>query len=120
MMKEQSSLSYLYGTNVPYIEDLYEAYLSSPDSVDSQWRQYFDQVAAMPGNTPKDVAHRPIQEAFANLAQQRGGAAAGGVGFALRVLENHNGVAIRASSDALVVFRIGHCLHGFAVGGGAY
>ena len=31
MMKEQSSLSYLYGTNVPYIEDLYEAYLSSPD-----------------------------------------------------------------------------------------
>ncbi|AZR60014.1 2-oxoglutarate dehydrogenase E1 component [Eikenella corrodens] len=82
MMKEQSSLSYLYGTNVPYIEDLYEAYLSSPDSVDSQWRQYFDQVAAMPGNTPKDVAHRPIQEAFANLAQQRGGAAAGGVDFA--------------------------------------
>ena len=81
MMKEQSSLSYLYGTNVPYIEDLYEAYLSSPDSVDSQWRQYFDQVAAMPGNTPKDVAHRPIQEAFANLAQQRGGAA-GGVDFA--------------------------------------
>ena len=82
MMKEQSSLSYLYGTNVPYIEDLYEAYLSSPDSVDSQWRQYFDQVAAMPGNTPKDVAHRPIQEAFANLAQQRGVAAAGGVDFA--------------------------------------
>ena len=82
MMKEQSSLSYLYGTNVPYIEDLYEAYLSSPDSVDSQWRQYFDQVAAMPGNTPKDVAHRPIQEAFANLAQQRGGTAAGGVDFA--------------------------------------
>jgi len=82
MMKEQSSLSYLYGTNVPYIEDLYEAYLSSPDSVDSQWRQYFDQVAAMPGNTPKDVAHRPIQEAFANLAQQRGGAAEGGVDFA--------------------------------------
>ena len=82
MMKEQSSLSYLYGTNVPYIEDLYEAYLSSPDSVDSQWRQYFDQVAAMPGSTPKDVAHRPIQEAFANLAQQRGGAASGGVDFA--------------------------------------
>ena len=82
MMKEQSSLSYLYGTNVPYIEDLYEAYLSSPDSVDSQWRQYFDQVAAMPGSAPKDVAHRPIQEAFANLAQQRGSAAAGGVDFA--------------------------------------
>ena len=44
----------------------------------------------------------------------------GGVGFALRVLENHNGFAIRAAADALVVFRIGHCLHGFAVGGGAY
>ena len=44
----------------------------------------------------------------------------GGVGFALRVLENHNGVAIRASSDALVVFRIGNCLHGFVVDGGAY
>ena len=81
-MKEQSSLSYLYGTNVPYIEDLYEAYLASPDSVDSKWRQYFDQVAALPGNTPKDVAHRPIQEAFANLNLQRPTAsAAGGVDF---------------------------------------
>lgn len=30
MMKEQSSLSYLYGTNVPYIEDLAKTLLPMP------------------------------------------------------------------------------------------
>lgn len=80
MMKEQTSLSYLYGANAPYIEDLYEHYLKDPDSVDAYWKDYFDKVAALPGAIAKDVAHRPIQESFINLARQKnqGGSAAKG------------------------------------------
>ena len=79
MMKEQTSLSYLYGANAPYIEELYESYLKDPNSVDGYWKDYFDKVAALPGSS-KDVAHRPIQESFINLAKQKsqGGTAAKG------------------------------------------
>ncbi len=80
MMKEQTSLSYLYGANAPYIEELYESYLKDPNSVDGYWKDYFDKVAALPSSSGKDVAHRPIQESFINLAKQKsqGGTAAKG------------------------------------------
>lgn len=71
MMKEQTSLSYLYGANAPYIEEMYESYLKDPDSVDAYWKEYFDKVSILPGNIGKDVAHRPIQESFVNLAKQK-------------------------------------------------
>ena len=79
-MKEQTSLSYLYGANAPYIEELYESYLKDPNSVDGYWKDYFDKVAALPSSSGKDVAHRPIQESFINLAKQKsqGGTAAKG------------------------------------------
>ena len=80
MMKERTSLSYLYGANAPYIEELYESYLKDPHSVDGYWKDYFDKVAALPSSSGKDVAHRPIQESFINLAKQKsqGGTAAKG------------------------------------------
>lgn len=71
MMKEQSSLSYLYGANAPYIEELYESYLKDPSSVDAYWKAYFDQVVQLPGNVAKDIPQRPIQESFAQLARQK-------------------------------------------------
>lgn len=84
MMKDKANLSYLYGSNAAYIEELYEAYLNAPDSIDSHWRAYFDQVAAMPGKIAKDVPHRPIQESFANLSKQKNTLASkGGVDFNL-------------------------------------
>ncbi len=80
MMNEQTSLSYLYGANAPYIEELYESYLKDPDSVDAYWKNFFEKVCALPGETAKDVAHRPIQESFIKLAKEKGegGAAAKG------------------------------------------
>lgn len=70
MMDEQRNFSYLFGSNAPYIEELYESFLADPDSVEGVWKQYFSDLAAQPGATAKDVAHRPIQESFANLAKQ--------------------------------------------------
>ena len=66
-MEEKRRFSCLSGSNVPYIEELYEEYLGNPDSVDETWRQYFAALAQS-GAGAKDVAHRPIRETFANLA----------------------------------------------------
>ena len=84
MMKDKTELSYLFGSNAPYIEELYEAYLNAPDSVDTHWKDYFDQLAAQAGSLPKDIAHRPIQESFANLSKYKQSTAnKGGVDFNL-------------------------------------
>ena len=42
MMQEMFGTSYLFGSNAPFIEELYDAYLADPASVDGTWRQYFD------------------------------------------------------------------------------
>ncbi|QEY25751.1 2-oxoglutarate dehydrogenase E1 component [Neisseria zalophi] len=71
MMEEKLNFSYLFGSNAPYIEELYESYLNNPDSVEDNWKQYFAELAAQPGFVEKDIAHHPIQESFANLAKRR-------------------------------------------------
>lgn len=70
MMDEKLNFSYLFGSNAPYIEELYEQFLSNPESVDDHWQQYFRDLASQAGAVEKDIAHRPIQEAFAQLAKQ--------------------------------------------------
>ena len=42
--KELQGTSYLFGSNAPFIEELYESYLADPASVDERWRVYFDQL----------------------------------------------------------------------------
>jgi len=58
--------SQLFGMNDLFIESLYEDYLADPVSVSEGWCGYFDTLQAMPGASP-DVAHSPIQRAFAAL-----------------------------------------------------
>src|SRR5258708_11529769 len=64
MMKEFLDNSYLFGGNAPFIEDLYEKYLVTPQSVPEQWREYFERMQVLPGSSSKDVAHAPIVESF--------------------------------------------------------
>ena len=71
MMDEKQNFSYLFGSNAPYIEELYEEFLNNPDSVEEYWRQYFSELATQPGFAERDVAHRPIQESFVKLAKSR-------------------------------------------------
>lgn len=78
MMNEQQSFSYLFGSNAPYIEELYENYLNDPNSVNEHWKQYFSQLAAQPSSVDRDIAHGPIQESFAKLAKQKSTAAISG------------------------------------------
>ena len=70
-MKEFLGTSYLFGSNAPFIEALYEAWLEQPDSVAPEWRRWFDQIQ-QPG--ARDVAHQPVRDAFVRLAYRRPGA----------------------------------------------
>ncbi len=62
--------SCLYSGNAWFVEELYEAYLSHPESVEPEWRTYFDSLQTG-DDQAKDVAHSPIQQAYANSAAQR-------------------------------------------------
>ena len=73
MMKQMLSNSYLFGANTPYIEELYDAYLANPASVDPAWRDYFDKLSILPGAgnyTGPDVAHYPVIASFAQRAKE--------------------------------------------------
>ncbi|MCC6534521.1 MAG: 2-oxoglutarate dehydrogenase E1 component [Burkholderiales bacterium] len=72
MFKQMLSDSYLFGANAPFIEQLYDAFLSDPASVEPRWRDYFEELQRIEEG-PRDVAHFPIQEAFVKLARERRG-----------------------------------------------
>ena len=70
-----ASNTYLFGGNAPYVEEMYENYLSNPGSVPDSWRDYFDalqHVPAVDGTNARDVAHLPVINAFAERAKQGG------------------------------------------------
>ncbi|MDD5325413.1 MAG: thiamine pyrophosphate-dependent enzyme, partial [Polaromonas sp.] len=65
--------TYLFGGNAPYVEEMYENYLSNPASVPGSWRDYFDalqHVPAVDGSSARDVPHQPVINAFAERARQ--------------------------------------------------
>ncbi len=68
LMESMQANSLLYGANAAFVEEIYEAYLANPDSVEAEWCQYFDALQA--GNPARDVAHSPIQRAFAALPRR--------------------------------------------------
>ncbi len=61
--------SCLYSGNAWFIEELYEQYLHNPETIDQNWRSYFDSLQHSGEN--KDIAHSPIQQAYINAAKQR-------------------------------------------------
>jgi 2-oxoglutarate dehydrogenase E1 component len=67
MMREYEQSSTLFGGNVPFIEEQYEAYLSDPGAVSADWRSYFDSLRG----DAHDVAHAPVVESFIQLARSR-------------------------------------------------
>ncbi|SDY23169.1 2-oxoglutarate dehydrogenase E1 component [Nitrosomonas sp. Nm33] len=69
MMRQFFENSMLFGTNAPFIEDLYEKYLSNPDSISPEWRSYFDSLQQTLTITARDVPHTSIIESFVRLAQ---------------------------------------------------
>ncbi|PAT41625.1 2-oxoglutarate dehydrogenase E1 component [Vandammella animalimorsus] len=65
--------THLFGSNAPYVEEMYENYLADPSSVPESWRGYFDGLQNQPaadGSLTRDVPHLPVINAFAERARQ--------------------------------------------------
>lgn len=69
-MQELWQDSYLSGGNESYLEDLYESYLSDPQSVAPEWKQYFEQLSQRLPRSAPDVSHEAIREQFLRLARE--------------------------------------------------
>lgn len=67
-MKEFEQSSYLFGGSAPYIEELYEDYLSDPESVSPDWQSYFNDLQSTYAGAG-DVSHEMIREEFRQLAK---------------------------------------------------
>lgn len=80
MMTQDRKTSFLFGDNVPYVEELYESYLADAASVTAEWRDYFTALQAVPaadGSDKSDVAHQGVIDKFAAMARQVQPAGAG-------------------------------------------
>ncbi|HZX78587.1 2-oxoglutarate dehydrogenase E1 component [Lysobacter sp.] len=66
LLKQFSQSSQL-GANAAFVEDLYEQYLVSPDSVDPKWKAYFD---GFKGREAGDVPHSAVIEQIAQAGRQ--------------------------------------------------
>jgi 2-oxoglutarate dehydrogenase E1 component len=65
-MRLMQDSSLLFGTNAPFVEELYEQYLVDPNSVPREWRSYFDALPPL-ANGVHDESHSRIQRAFEAL-----------------------------------------------------
>jgi 2-oxoglutarate dehydrogenase E1 component len=72
-MLEQWSTSHIAGGNAPYVEALYEAYLTEPNSVPPEWREYFDKLPKVDTDAVNlhDVPHSVVRDQFARISKMR-------------------------------------------------
>ncbi|MFP6816415.1 MAG: thiamine pyrophosphate-dependent enzyme, partial [Pseudomonadales bacterium] len=63
--------SHLSGTNVAYIEDLYEVFLDDPNGVPGEWCDYFNKLPRVEGSIDADVPHSTIDQHFERLGRNR-------------------------------------------------
>jgi 2-oxoglutarate dehydrogenase E1 component len=65
---QQQGSSQLSAENASYIEDIYEQYLTSPESVSEEWRTYFAKLPQHNG-IQQDMPHKNVREQFLLLAR---------------------------------------------------
>lgn len=70
-MEHLWSTSQLAGGNVAYIEELYEKYLTDPNSVPERWRDYFNTLPRVEGTDLQDIPHTPIREQFLLISKNQ-------------------------------------------------
>ena len=68
LMDRMRASSHLAGPNAAYIEELYEAYLDSPNSVPEVWRSYFDTLPIVDGAVGPDTS---VIEHFERLGKNK-------------------------------------------------
>ncbi len=63
--------SHLAGSNVAYVEGLYESFLDDPDAVPDEWRDYFTALPVVEGTVQADVPHSTVIQHFERLGRNR-------------------------------------------------
>ena len=63
------STGHLSGSNAEYVEQLYENFLSDPDSIPQQWRDYFVSLPSTNGDDHPDISHTEIKNDFKALGK---------------------------------------------------
>lgn len=66
-MKDWLGSTFLAGENQSYIEDIYEDYLTDPNSVDESWREIFQQLPTSQG---VEQSHSQTRDYFRRLAKE--------------------------------------------------
>jgi 2-oxoglutarate dehydrogenase E1 component len=69
LQKERAS-SYLSGGSMAYVDSLYEDYLADPNSVPADWREAFNALPKVDGDT-QEVPHRGVREYFLQNADRK-------------------------------------------------
>lgn len=67
IMEAMWSTGHLSGANAEYVEELYERFLSNPDTVPDQWREFFESLPAHNGD--HEVSHAAIKREFRALGK---------------------------------------------------
>jgi 2-oxoglutarate dehydrogenase E1 component len=67
-MLRQWSTSQLSAENAAYVEELYEQFLVSPQSIPEDWRSYFEKLPRING-VAQDIPHKGVREQFLLLAK---------------------------------------------------
>lgn len=70
-MYQQWASSYLGGSNTAYVDELYESFLTDPNSVPQDWRSYFEKLPRLENNIEQDVPHSTIRDYFLLQARNR-------------------------------------------------
>ena len=70
-MYRQWGSSHIGGANAAWVDDLYEDWLTDPNSVPQDWRAYFEKLPAVDGAVASDVPHSAVREYFLLQAKNR-------------------------------------------------
>jgi 2-oxoglutarate dehydrogenase E1 component len=103
-MQWMQNSSLLFGSNAPFIEELYEKYLVDPNSVTEEWRGYFDALPPL-ANGMHDELHSRIQRSFAALPKSTASAALAPIAdmerkqvFVLQLINAHRFLGVRVAN----------------------
>ena len=73
-MQELWNSSQLNGASAAWLESLYEAYMSNPETVDPEWRKFFDGLPKVKSgngsNGGREVSHAEVRDFFRAIAKE--------------------------------------------------
>ncbi len=70
-LDRMSKSSHLAGTNAAYVEALYETYLAEPDTLPSEWQNFFNELPVVSGAADVDIPHSGILQHFERIGRNR-------------------------------------------------